>query len=185
MIKLDVEVDDWDTGQMKKITLPCNLKMSVDTEHDLQLIDWEADISIERTDDIEKINTILDDINMENPTMTMEIFEAILKASDSFLDDDGFVKKMCNGDFMLEKVEWSNSNLLRTDEEKCAYFLAVKMLIPFAKNITESILDDMARTVGRVDWKAVWKHYYHMGFETIKINKVLYAFHWGDAEPEM
>ena len=46
MIKLDVEIDDFDTGETIFLTLPCDVRQRVDLSHDLQISDWSSSISI-------------------------------------------------------------------------------------------------------------------------------------------
>lgn len=185
MLKIKVKVDDWDTGETIELTLPCDIKNKIDTSHNLYIMDWDGEILIGFYDDVAKLNNLLDDINAESPTMTVEILEAILKASGcGELSDKYFMQKICTSDFMLEEITGVDGD---TDEEKCARYLAVEMAIPFAKNITNPILEGLITNsvlADKVAWGKVWKHYETMGFETILIDKKLYVFHWGDAVEE-
>lgn len=182
MIKIKVQVDDWDTGESTELTLPCDVKNKVDTSHSLYIIDWEGDLMIGYCDDIIELNNVIDDINYECPSMTVEILDAILRASGcSDLSDKDFIQKICSSDFMFEEITGVTG---ATNEEKCARYLATEMMIPFAKNITDTKLETICTKVDKIEWKKVWAHYETMGFEIITIDTKLYAFHWGDAVEE-
>lgn len=182
MIKIKVQVDDWDTGESIELTLPCDVKNKVDTTHNLYIIDWEGNLALGCYDDITKLNNVLDDINAECPSMTLEMLETILEASGcGDLSDKDFIQKICSSDFMIEEIVGVTG---ATDKEKCARYLTTEMMIPFAKNITEAKLEDICAKSDKVIWKKVWEYYEIMGFELITIDKKLYAFHWGDAVEE-
>lgn len=182
MIKIKVQVDDWDTNESTELTLPCDVKNKVDTSHSLYIIDWEGDLMIGYYDDIIELNNVIDDINAECPSMTVEILDAILRASGcSDLSDKDFIQKICSSNFMFEEITGVTG---ATNEEKCARYLATEMMIPFAKNITDTKLETICTKADKVEWKKVWAHYETMGFEIITIDTKLYAFHWGDAVEE-
>lgn len=182
MIKLKVQVDDWDTGESIELALPCDVKNKVDTSHSLYIIDWESDLTLGYYDDIIELNNVIDDINAECPSITIEILDAILHTSGcSDLGDKDFIRKICSSDFMLEEITGVTG---ATKEEKCARYLATEMMIPFAKNITDIKLETICEKADKVEWKKVWEHYEAMGFEIIVIDTKLYAFHWGDAVEE-
>ena len=181
MIKIKVQVEDWDTGELIDLTLPCDVKNHVDTTHDLYIIDFESDLDIGYYDDILKLNEVIDDINAESPSMTVEILDAILKHSGcSDLSSDEFLQKICRSDYMLEEVCNTMKSMYELEEE-CAKYLATEMMIPFAKNITEDKLLKMSLSPSSVVWKKVWEYYDTMGFEIITAGNKVYAFHWGDA----
>lgn len=181
MIKLDVEIDDFDTGETIFLTLPCDVRQRVDLSHDLQISDWSSSISI-GFDNIEDLNETIDDMNSENPLMTIELLEKILEESSaSSLSDSEFLRKICESDFMLE--EFSNPHKLQKKNEQCACFLATEMLIPFAKNISEKYLEELCQNqIDNIRWDVVWKYYSNMGFKIIEYKNTSYAFHWGNAE---
>lgn len=182
MVNLRVEVDDWDTGESTELTLPCDVKNKVDTTHELQITDWQAEMSIGFYDDVQKLSELLDDINAETPSMTLEILEAILNASYcAELSDKEFVRKICSSDYMFEEITETNGSTIK---EKCARFLANEMMIPFAQNINEGILEKISRMPDKVLWNKVWDYYDNMGFQIIEVDGKHYAFHWGDAETE-
>lgn len=182
MIKIKVQVDDWDTNESTELTLPCDVKNKVDTSHSLYIIDWEGDLMIGYYDDIIELNNVIDDINAECPSMTVEILDAILHASGcSDLSDKDFIQKICSSNFMFEEITGVTG---ATNEEKCARYLATEMMIPFAKNITDTKLETICTKADKVEWKKVWAHYETMGFEIITIDTKLYAFHWGNAVEE-
>jgi len=180
LVKLNVEVDDWDTSESITLTLPCDVKNRIDTTHDLQIIDWDGDFSLGYYDDVVELNDLIEDINAENSLMTLDILIGILNSSGcGDLSNKDFIRKICESDFMLEDITNSHG---RTDEEKCALYLASEMMIPFAQNISYSILENLNDR--NVLWERVWKYYSKMGFQIITINKKQYAFHWGDAVEE-
>ena len=183
MVKLKIEVDDWDTGETTELMLPCEVKHQVDASHDLQIVDWEADFSI-GFDDVVKLNQTIEDINSENPSMTLKLLTIILKASDSgSFSDKRFIEKVCNNDFMLEKLTNIKKLPTSSDEERCACYLATEMFIPFAKNITTDILEQISKkSIKDVDWKVIWNYYYQMGFKVVNDGNSIYAFHWGNSE---
>lgn len=183
MIKLKVEVDDWDIGETTQLTLPCEVKNSVDVSHELQIIDWDGNFCI-GFDDVVELNEAIEDINSENPCMTLELLEVILEASNSSsLNDKRFLEKICNSDFMLEELVGTEKWLMSSEEEKCACYLATEMLIPFAKNITTDYLESISENlVDVIDWNTVWRYYFQMGFKVISLGDTIYAFHWGNAE---
>lgn len=183
MVKLKIEVDDWDTSETIALTLPCDVKSKVDTTHELQIIDWDGTFSLGYYDDIVKLNDAIEEINAENPTMTLEMLIEILEASGAgSLDDKDFIRKVCSSDFMLEEITDTENWLMNSEEEKCACYLATEMMIPFARNITEKRLEEIKdNMIDVIDWKTVWRYYTHMGFKLLQFNDAMYAFHWGDA----
>ena len=179
MIEIKVQIDDWDTGESIGLTLPCDIRRYVDVTHDLYVVDWEGDINIGYYNDVFDLNDLIDDINTENPSMTFEILSAILKASGcGSLNNEEFTDKICESDFMLEEIV---GVIGTTNEEKCARYLATEMMIPFAKNIDDTKLEEICRRAPKVNWTEVWKYYFIMGFQILTIDKKLYVFHWGDA----
>lgn len=184
LIKVEIEVEDWDTGETIAITLPCDLRGKIDLTHDLQIVDWEGNFSIDHFDNIRKLNDIIEDINAENPDVTLELLSAIYDACDTGgFGDDKFIQKICSNDFMLEEIISGDGWLMNRDEEICACYLATELLIPFARNITQGRLQEIKNgLISMIDWGIVWKYYTHMGFKLIKLNGRMFAFHWGDAE---
>lgn len=178
LVKVKIQVEDWDTGESIELILPCDLRNKLDTTHDLYIVDWEGDLAIGYCDDITELNNILDDINAECPSITLEMIEAILAASScSDLSNEDFIKKICSSDFMFEEIIGVSGD---TNEEKCARYLTTKMMIPFAKNITDTKLEEICSQPDKVTWERVWKHYSVMGFKIITIGEKIYAFHWGN-----
>ena len=176
MIALTVTVDDWDTGKAETLLLPCNLRQYLDLSHELQVTDWEDTIPIGTCNDIETLNDVLEQINDENPTLTNHLLSEMLKAVQKDLGDYGISEKLIEGNFMLEAVP---ADITKTDDEKCARFLATMYHVPFAKNITIKKLEEMDRNKDQVNWKIVWEHYKHMGFRHIRSMGKLYVLHWG------
>lgn len=180
MVKIKVEIDDWDTGLSTELTLPCDVKKFVDTTHELQIVDWEGDFFIGQFDDVLKFNNFLDDLNSECPNMSLELLSIILASSScATLSDTEFVRKVHTSDFMFEEVSGVTGS---NNEEKCACYLATEMMIPFAKNITGIHLEKMSEMKNKVLWNRVWDYYNTMGFKIIAALGKLYVFHWGDAE---
>ena len=116
MVKIKIQVDDWDTGESTELTLPCDVRNKVDTSHSLYIIDWKCDMMIGYYDDIVQLNNVLDDINAECPSMTIEILNAILRASGcGDLSDKNFIQKICNSNFMFEEI---TGMVGKTNEER-------------------------------------------------------------------
>lgn len=176
MFVLKVEVSDWDTGDMIKLTLPCDLRTELDTSHEMQIIDWDGFMDIGFYNDVEKLNESIDRVNSECPSLTFKMFESIINAYGGGIDNE-IIDKICEEDFMLEEVKGIAGG---TDEEICARYLATKMYIPFAKNITESVLDDITKNyIDVIEWDKVWKYYEQMGFSIIICDQKTYVLHLG------
>ena len=151
MVKIKVQIDDLDTGEFTELTLPCDVKNRVDTSHSLYISAGYGDSIIGYYDDIIQLNNILDDINAECPSMTVEILDGILHASGcDDLSDEGFIQKICSSDFMFEEIVGITGT---TNEEKCAKYLATEMMIPFAKNITDTKLETICTKADKVERK--------------------------------
>ena len=184
MIKVPVEVEDYDTCKSFNLILPCDIKSKLDISHELMLIDWDSGIFLGSTRDVLSLNAAIERINTENPAMTLPILEALYDASYvSSLDNEEFLRKICENDFMLEPVcGTGNWCLLGLDEEACACYLATEMCIPFAKNVTQQLIKEMkGEQIDNVDWEIVWEYYEIMGFEKMIIDRQTYLFHWGNA----
>lgn len=188
MVELLVELYDFDTGDTQTVILPCNIRQEVDLSHELQMISWEPFIWIGE-DNVSTVNNIIERINVENPDITAEILEAVLeKSSENSLASKKFIEKICNNDFMLERVEEFESPFVESDEAICARHLATTGMIPFAANINQNTLEEMKKSPAKINWDVVWKYYKNMGFVIISkddcfpIDDALYIFHWGDGE---
>ena len=180
LIKLRVEVADTDVLTHTYITLPCNLKQEVDTSHDLQITDWDSIISI-GYDDIVELNEAIDKMNAENPMLSLSLLEKIMEASGVHsLDDKELQRKICDSDYLLEKLDDDALTGFSDNREGCAWFLSAKMGIPFAKNISNDFLTNIQ--TDKINWIKVWEYYSKMGFRIIKCNEAIYVFHWGNAE---
>lgn len=181
MVKLKIEVDDWDTEKTIKLTLPCEVNKAMDLSHEHLISYWESDMALGFYDDVVGLNNVIDNINSASPNMTLEILEELLDASNErALSSVEFIRKICDNDFMLEEIPVKIEGW--TTEECVARFLAIELKIPFAKNITKKQLLNMSKTPDSVNWKMVWNHYANMGFKVVIINDSPFAFHWGDAE---
>ena len=181
MVHLEIEVDDWDTEETLKLTLPCDVSRELDLSHEHLISYWDSDMALGFYDDVLGLNNVIDSFNSANPNLTLKILEEILDASEeTSLSSSEFVRKICDNDYMLEEVFVANKSF--SEYECAAKFLAVEQKIPFAKNINQSILSDISKNADKVNWKAVWQYYRNMGFKTIIVNDSLFVFHWGDAE---
>lgn len=182
MVKLKIEVEDFDLGESIEVTLPCDIKNKVDLSHELLIVNYNNDLSLGYYDEVDRLNELLDDINAESPAMTIDILSSILIASGCYeLSDKTFIEKITNSDFMFEEISIED-DLDMSDKERCAKFLATEMMIPFAKNITEDKLEEITKLKNNVYWIDVWDFYDTMGFQIIRLGEKIYAFHWGDAE---
>lgn len=183
LIELKVKVDDLDSWESKTVSLPCNLRREVDLTHDLQICEWEGAFSLGSCDEIVGLNGLIEEINTENPEITLDLLTAIFNASDTHsLDNEEFVRKICCNDFMFEEIGNYNQ-VLTSDEEKCAYYLAVKKKIPFARGITDGNLKEIEMVpTNMINWRAIWVHYRHMGFKIVQFHNMKYVFHWGNAD---
>lgn len=186
MIKLNVEVYDYDTGVSKNLTLPCDINKYLDLSHDLMISDWsdEAYCGFGEIDDVAILNAVVKEINDTNPNMSLHLLVEILNANNSSFDNLDLIENICNSDYMLEEVV-VDDNGLYTNEEKCAYYLATVCGIPFAKNISASYLTKMSHNVKQsIDWEEVWIYYAIMGFVIIETADKLYIGNFEDAEVE-
>ena len=179
MIEMKVELYDWDATRFETVTLPCCLSEKLDMTHEYQITGGDG-INL-TCYELEDLNNALDEIASANPLLTAETLMAIMEASGSDdLTDEEFLRKMTEEDYMLELVYDDWRGRLSPDEE-CAWFLAAKQKIPFAKNITPSNLDEMDLCPEAVDWTAVWDYYERMGFKSVEIDGELFVLNWNNA----
>jgi len=182
MIKLNITVEDFDTHATYYIQLPCQIKDVLNLSHDLQITEWDSSMMLDYCSDIESLNKVIEDINCENPNMTLEILEDILKATCCKLSDKFFIDKLCSNDFMLEEVDTSGYDIdLISDSERCAHYMVTELEIPFAKNLGGKMSEMKIRPKSFYDWRVVWGLYSKMGFQLLRIGRNLYVFNWRNA----
>ena len=179
MIEFDIRVSDFDTGELIELSLPCDtLSLKIDKSHDLQIVDWDGDFFLGCYDDIEKINNIVNKINSSNPQITIEDIESIMRDLENVtFCSDSFIEKICENDFMLERLHCGKSKR----EESAARYLALDLGIQFAKNINMKDFKETAKD-NKINWMYVWRHYVKMGFQIITNNSIPMIFNWNSAE---
>ena len=128
------------------------------------------------------MNEVIDDINSENPGMTAELLALIMDAVDGELEDEEFVRRIKENDFMFEdlsEVTWKMGN-----EELAACYIATELGVPFDTGITKEILDFISKDeiTDYIDWSAIWAQYEAIGFrlaEDLESEEYsLYLIHW-------
>ena len=87
MIKINIEVEDYDTCEKFSLPLPCNDRSKFDPSHNLQIEDWDTNFHVDFCD-VDELNKIVEDINNACPSMTNELLSAILHASHKFINDN-------------------------------------------------------------------------------------------------
>lgn len=182
MIELDITIEDFDAYKTYYIRLPCSVKDVICTSHDIQVTEWGLSHPVEFCCDIESLNKVIEDINCENPNMTKDMLEEIMKNTGCKLSDSLFVEKLCSNDFMLEEIDISRKSIdFTSDTHMCAYYLATELEIPFAKNIGHLMSELKLNPASKYDWEVIWECYKKMGFEKIYINNKIYVFNWRSA----
>lgn len=179
MVKFNVEVQDWDDCYIEKsATIPCDMCCGLSKSGEYVIIDSEPSIPGINMMDFWKLNDIISDINNENPSMTVEYLVMVMEAVNGSLEDEDFVHRIKNNDFMFEDL--SNINWKMDNEEIAACYIATKLNIPFDFGITKEILEFINRDEisDYIDWFAIWKQYELIGFKIIELEKKLYLIHW-------
>lgn len=184
MIKLKIELQDWDECCAEKvITVPStSLHSELNRQNEYVIIDSTPSIPGVHSMDIWELNKVLDDINSENPGMTAELLSLIMDAVDGDLDDEEFVRRIKENDFMFEDLsdlKWRMGN-----EEIAACYIATELEVPFDDGITKEILAFLKKDeiTDYIDWSAIWSQYEAIGFrlaEDIESEEYsLYLIHW-------
>ena len=182
MIELNITVDDFDTQKTVYIKLPCVVKDMVNTGHDIQITSWDSKMPLDFCSNIESLNKVIEDINCDNPNITLEILEEIVRTTGCRLSDSSFIEKLCSNDFMFEEVDTSGYDIdLISDSERCAYYMVTELEIPFAKNLEGKMIEMKIRPKSFYDWRVVWGLYSKMGFQLLRIGTNLYVFNWRNA----
>lgn len=182
MIELNITVEDFDTHKTVYMKLPCVVKDMVNVGHDLQITDWDLKMPIDFCSDIESLNKTIEDINCDNPNITLEILEVIARTTGCRLSDSSFIEKLCSNDFMFEEVDMSGYDIdLISDIERCAHYMVTELEIPFAKNLGKKMDEMKVRPKAFYDWRVVWRLYTKMGFQLLHIGKNSYIFNWRNA----
>ena len=183
MIKLELELQDWDDGCADKtVTIPSNIRSELNRQNEYVIIDSTPTIPGIQTMDVWELNEVIDDINSENPGMTAELLALIMDAVDGELEDEEFVRRIKENDFMFEdlsEVTWKMGN-----EELAACYIATELGVPFDTGITKEILDFISKDeiTDYIDWSAIWAQYEAIGFrlaEDLESEEYsLYLIHW-------
>lgn len=183
MIKLELELQDLDDGCADKtITIPSNIRSELNYQNEYVIIDSTPFIPGIQAMDVWELNEIVDDINSENPGMTAELLALIMDAVDGELDDDEFVRRIKENDFMFEDL--SEVTCKMCNEELAAYYIATELGVPFDTGITKEILSFISKDeiTDYIDWSAIWAQYEAIGFrlaEDLDSEEYsLYLIHW-------
>ena len=183
MIKLKLELQDWDgCGEDKVVTIPSNIRSELNSQSEYVIIDCVPSVPDIQAMDIWKLNSVIDEINSENPSMTAEFLALIMEAVDGDLGDDEFVRRIKENDFMFEDlsdITWKMGN-----EDVAACYIATELKVPFDTGITREILDFLSKDeiTDYIDWSTVWEQYEAMGFRIVEDLESeeysLYLIHW-------
>ena len=183
MIKLKLELQDWDDSCADKIvTIPSNIRSELNRQSEYVIIDSTPSIPGVQTMDVWELNEVIDDINSENPGMTAQLHTLIMEAVDGDLEDQEFVRRIKENDFMFEDlsdITWKMGN-----EEIAACYIATELGVPFDTGITKEILKFISKDeiTDYIDWSAIWAQYEAIGFrlaEDLESEEYsLYLIHW-------
>ena len=183
MIKLKLELQDWDDSCADKIvTIPSNIRSELNRQSEYVIIDSTPSIPGVQTMDVWELNEVIDDINSENPGMTAQLLALIMEAVDGDLEDQEFVRRIKENDFMFEDlsdITWKMGN-----EEIAACYIATGLGVPFDTGITKEILEFISKDeiTDYIDWSAIWAQYEAIGFrlaEDLESEEYsLYLIHW-------
>lgn len=183
MIKLKLELQDWDDSCADKIvTIPSNIRSELNRQSEYVIIDSTPSIPGVQTMDVWELNEVIDDINSENPGMTAQLLTLIMEAVDGDLEDQEFVRRIKENDFMFEDlsdITWKMGN-----EEIAACYIATELGVPFDTGITKEILEFISKDeiTDYIDWSAIWAQYEAIGFrlaEDLESEEYsLYLIHW-------
>ena len=183
MIKLKLELQDWDgCGEDKVVTIPSNIRSELNSQSEYVIIDCVPSVPDIQAMDIWELNSVIDEINSENPSMTAEFLALIMEAVDGDLGDDEFVRRIKENDFMFEDlsdITWKMGN-----EDVAACYIATELKVPFDTGITREILDFLSKDeiTDYIDWSTVWEQYEAMGFRIVEDLESeecsLYLIHW-------
>lgn len=170
MIQLSVEVTNLDTGEIKAVTFPCNLRSELPDFFDCIILSVSPEIQLSRNDEIERLNDVLDEINSENPMMDEDYLALLIEASPSGdLFNEDFVRRLKENDFIFEDISGICSCYSMPTEEVAAQYLATELLVPFDRGVTSELLEEIEKSAlsDYIDWSAVWSQYSIAGFKII------------------
>jgi len=182
MIKLKIELQDWDTCTEKVVTIPADILSELNRQNEYIIIDCTPSIPGVQAMDIWELNEVIDSINSENPSMTAELLALIMEAVDGELEDEEFVRRIRENDFMFEDlsdITWKMGN-----QEVAACYIATELGVPFDTGITKEILEFLKKDeiTDYIDWSAIWDQYEAIGFklaEDLESEEYsLYLIHW-------
>lgn len=179
MIQMQVWIEDYSEDSSKELFLPDNdLPSKINLSNDIVLSDTESltDFGVY---DLEKLNKILQDINDQNPDLTLESLEELFKLFGSkSIDDESFLNFLNEGDFLCDDITDFIIEKLGDYEGSCyqyekfaAMYLFICKQIPFSRNITiNKIQEIMEELIYFIDWDYIWSIYEYMGFKVSEIN---------------
>lgn len=180
MIKLTIGLEDWDGGGDKVVIVPCDLSTELDRQREYAIIDSMPHIPGVEAFDIWELNTILDEINAENPDMTGDLLSQIMEAIGvDDLDDKEFIRRIKENDFLFEDI--GDLGWCMESEEIAARYIATILEVPFDPEVTDDMLEVLGEDVlnDYIDWGSIWGLYECMGFGLIECDDdALYLIHW-------
>ena len=173
LIALKVEIEDADNNfEVKKLTLPCNLRTELTSGRDYIIVDCEPHIPEVLDMDVWELNNILDEINCENPSMTEDFFSALVLASEVIdLTDEEFIRRVKENDFFFSDVsKLMDYGYISSEEAAAARYLVHTAKLPFHKDLTKEQMEFfMDETVDDfISWESVWDEYSARGFQLIE-----------------
>lgn len=185
MVRLEIELEDVTNDyQLETIVLPCNLRSTIDLQHEYVIVSCDPDIPI-YGDDVQKLNDILDEINCENPEMTAEYIQILMEAAGSAdLFDEEVIRRIKENDFLFSDLTDISEFGYMSNCEKAARYIASEMKVPFDKNLSKQFfqLIQDSTVVEYIDWDRIWNQYELIGFKLIESDIIenggLYLVHW-------
>lgn len=183
MIKLKLELQGWDDSCADKVvTIPSNIRSELNRQSEYVIIDSTPPIPGVQTMDVWELNEVIDDINSENPSMTAELLALIMDAVDGDLENEEFVRRIKENDFIFEDL--SDITWKMGSEDLAACYIATELGVPFDTGITKEILEFISKDeiTDYIDWSAIWAQYEAIGFrlaEDLESEEYsLYLIHW-------
>lgn len=169
MINIRVSLLEMESGKTITVDVPSSLIGTLYPERDYYISETVPNIDNWQIDDIWELNDLVDEINAENPEMTVEYMDILLMASmaQSAMDLD-FRRRICENDFMFEEV--TNTGYDLSGQENAAKYLADCAGVPFAPNITPSMLAGLMSSCveNYINWSLIWRKYLAMGFQYVE-----------------
>lgn len=168
MIHVKVTLIDLYDFSQTKLTIPCTLTNDINPDHEYEIISMSPETALLDSDDVWKINGILDEINAGNPDMTLEYLEVLSRAANSDIFDPEFVRRVCEDEFMFYDLTDCNYGLTRRGN--AAKHLLTQEKVPFDKEVDQFTMNILGSTEVQdyIDWESIWRQYLTMGFQLIE-----------------